>query len=171
MTSFNKKNYWQGPANILVPGYIDGVPCLDNVNTMLKNGTCTKLDGPSIKPFTVESYRKKFAEYKDGKWFWVIPEISDFAHRVDLDLTKLLNHQLGQNWKGPFDILIPNYISCAPGPNGEYHDRDYGPKFTKPGPITRRCEKAYKRKYAELNPKDNKWYWRTTLEKNNRYYT
>ena len=156
--TFNKKNYWQGPANIMVPNYIDEVPCLDNVNTMIKSGSCTELGGPFPNPYTVKSYRQKFAEYKDGQWIWKTTEIYDVDDLDDPDESTSY-HEITNFWQGPFDILIPNYIPRIPGPNGGFYDRDDGPQFTNPGPITRNCEKVYKEKYAEFNQDDNKWYW------------
>ena len=155
-----KKDYWQGPVDVLVPNYIDEVPCLDNINTMLKDGSCTELDGISIEPYTVESYREKFAEYKNGKWFWMVTHIYELD---DPDWVSIIDHQLTGYWTGPFGILVPNYTPLVPGPNGGIYDKDLGPQYTNDGPITRDCEKAYKEKYAELDLDDNKWYWKNRI--------
>ena len=65
------QQYWIGPADVLIPHYIECVPAGDNKNNMHRDGFYSKRWGVNIVPYNVKSYRENFAELKnDGHYYW-----------------------------------------------------------------------------------------------------
>lgn len=66
--------YWQYNG-IYIPDSVNSVPCEDQANSIDRDGIMTFMY--STRPnLSMKEYREKYAVRKDGKWFYVVPDLS-----------------------------------------------------------------------------------------------
>lgn len=68
------KGYWQYNG-IYIPDSVYSVPCNDQVNSIDRDGIMTFMC--STRPnLSLQEYREKYAICNDGKWFYVVLDLS-----------------------------------------------------------------------------------------------
>ena len=62
-------DYWRYQG-ILIPNHIEFVESIDKVNVVYKEGIVTQSGRINQEPYARKEYRRKYAELKNGKWYW-----------------------------------------------------------------------------------------------------
>lgn len=136
---YQNEGYWQGPHNMWVPNHVDAVRAEDGVNTLFNDGSITKICGE--REPTKEEYLEEWAVLVDGRYYW----------KIDYD----------NYWLGPYDMLIPKYVTYVPAEDGINIARQSGGTSlieTKKGLTMQQYLNKYATKYY-----DGKYYYNSGL--------
>ncbi len=103
MGIFNSTNpkpdeYWIGPYNMLVDNSVERVMAEDDVNTITKSGGKTEIGLVGRNNMNKQKYLAKYAEFRSDGYYHYIKPVDE-----------------GKNdwWKGPYDVILPVYVTDA----------------------------------------------------------
>jgi len=153
-----ENNYWKGPFGIKVPNNVEVIVAEDGRNSLYKTGETTKM---CFDPLSKEEYLNKYTILgSDGFYYWKEKHIRDNEIEEvinDNEIEKVINDNY---WKGPFGILVPNYIKAIAAEDGKN-------TLSKNGHSTKMCfdplsKEEYLNKYATLGD-DGYYYWKETM--------
>lgn len=173
-TEIEKEKYWIGPYRVLVPNSIESVPMGDGRNFYYKNGKKTNHRIKISNLLNKKEYRKKYAIFKNGKYYYNINNHSESSsnsttHSSDSESSIVeYNEDDKQNyWVGPHGVLVSKSIHSVPigdGSNSIYDDGSV--TKVKQDVLNILNKNAYRKKYAIK--KHGKYYYNKNSTNDNK---
>lgn len=146
--SIDEEYYWFGPGEVLIPYIFKNVIGCDGKTIVNRDDESTQTI--TYSEMDINEYRKKYAEFRDGKYFWITANAPQKNNKRIID---------GKNyWVGPGGVLIPDHINeviAHDGVNMCYrdgtltHNSIMGPHLLSP--------EKYRERYAEY--KNGRYFW------------
>lgn len=116
--------HWVGPYGVMIPNEITSVGAGDRRNILCSNGGVTEMT--SIRPYTEEEYKKRYANYNpgDNMWYYKFDEGEDplivthmtFEDSFDEDINDripfgITHVSFGSSFKGDLRNCLPSTIT------------------------------------------------------------